>query len=279
MRQVMMLKRGRIVDRGSPAELLGRYGREDLEEVFLDIARDRRQAVEISPRCPGACHVASCGQPNASPAIRVALRPTPQFTAPSQTMKKAVAGGRTDIPPGPPSVLVCVPFAKPSAASAGTAAIGSGTNGAQRADPRFSAACKLDWTRVVKRPDTRYTDGRQLGVVARDLGFQRVVSSLAYVKRRSFLYVISIRYANDDEAPRSSATTPSAARGAIGGPEPARVGRRPCRCPKMRMRSVRWRPETRRAAVGTRPRQGGARAEQGGPGELPASFLRPVHSR
>ncbi len=43
--QVLMLKRGRIVDRGSPAELLARYGREDMEEVFLDIARNRRQAV------------------------------------------------------------------------------------------------------------------------------------------------------------------------------------------------------------------------------------------
>jgi ABC-2 type transport system ATP-binding protein len=43
--QVLMLKQGRIVDRGTPDELLARYGREDLEEVFLDIARDRRQAV------------------------------------------------------------------------------------------------------------------------------------------------------------------------------------------------------------------------------------------
>jgi ABC-2 type transport system ATP-binding protein len=39
---VLMLKRGRIVDRGSPAELLERYDRDDMEEVFLDIARDRR---------------------------------------------------------------------------------------------------------------------------------------------------------------------------------------------------------------------------------------------
>ena len=38
---VLMLKQGRIVDRGSPAELLGRYGRDDLEQVFLDIARNR----------------------------------------------------------------------------------------------------------------------------------------------------------------------------------------------------------------------------------------------
>ncbi len=46
--QVLMLKRGRIVDRGSPADLLARYAREDLEEVFLDIARDRRRAaVEV----------------------------------------------------------------------------------------------------------------------------------------------------------------------------------------------------------------------------------------
>jgi ABC-2 type transport system ATP-binding protein len=42
---VLMMKQGRIVDRGSPAELLARYGRDDLEEVFLDIARDRRAGV------------------------------------------------------------------------------------------------------------------------------------------------------------------------------------------------------------------------------------------
>lgn len=42
---VLMLKKGRVVDRGSPDELLTRYGRDDMEEVFLDIARDRRQAV------------------------------------------------------------------------------------------------------------------------------------------------------------------------------------------------------------------------------------------
>ena len=46
--QVLMLKRGRIVDRGSPADLLVRYGREDLVEVFLDIARGRRQAAEAA---------------------------------------------------------------------------------------------------------------------------------------------------------------------------------------------------------------------------------------
>ena len=40
---VLMLKAGVLVDRGSPAELLARYGRGDLEDVFLDIARDRRR--------------------------------------------------------------------------------------------------------------------------------------------------------------------------------------------------------------------------------------------
>jgi ABC-2 type transport system ATP-binding protein len=44
---VVMLKRGRIVDRGSPDDLLLRYGRDDLEAVFLDIARDRRQGSDI----------------------------------------------------------------------------------------------------------------------------------------------------------------------------------------------------------------------------------------
>ncbi len=45
---VLMLKSGRIVDRGSPSELLDRYRREDMEEVFLDIARNRRSALEVS---------------------------------------------------------------------------------------------------------------------------------------------------------------------------------------------------------------------------------------
>ena len=39
--QVLMLKQGQAVDRGSPAELLARYGRDDMEQVFLDIARGR----------------------------------------------------------------------------------------------------------------------------------------------------------------------------------------------------------------------------------------------
>ncbi|HWB51663.1 MAG TPA: ABC transporter ATP-binding protein [Stellaceae bacterium] len=43
--QVMMMKAGLIVDRGSPDELIDRYGRTNLEEVFLHIAR----APEIEP--------------------------------------------------------------------------------------------------------------------------------------------------------------------------------------------------------------------------------------
>jgi ABC-2 type transport system ATP-binding protein len=46
---VLMLKAGRLVDEGSPKELLARYGRDDLEEVFLDIARDRRRPEEVTP--------------------------------------------------------------------------------------------------------------------------------------------------------------------------------------------------------------------------------------
>ena len=41
---VLMLKGGRVVDAGSPAALLAKYGRDDLEEVFLDIARGRAKA-------------------------------------------------------------------------------------------------------------------------------------------------------------------------------------------------------------------------------------------
>jgi ABC-2 type transport system ATP-binding protein len=37
--QVIMLRAGRIVDTGAPRELIQRYGRQDMEEVFLDIAR------------------------------------------------------------------------------------------------------------------------------------------------------------------------------------------------------------------------------------------------
>jgi ABC-2 type transport system ATP-binding protein len=45
---VLMLRRGRIVDRGAPAELLERYGRHTLEEVFLDIARERAHGAQVA---------------------------------------------------------------------------------------------------------------------------------------------------------------------------------------------------------------------------------------
>jgi ABC-2 type transport system ATP-binding protein len=37
--QVLMMRAGRIVDAGAPDELIARYGRADLEGVFLDVAR------------------------------------------------------------------------------------------------------------------------------------------------------------------------------------------------------------------------------------------------
>jgi ABC-2 type transport system ATP-binding protein len=44
--EVMMMKEGRIVDRGSPEALIERYGRTNLEEVFLQIARAKRPELE-----------------------------------------------------------------------------------------------------------------------------------------------------------------------------------------------------------------------------------------
>ncbi len=37
--EVLMMKQGRVADRGAPDELIARYGREDMEQVFLHIAR------------------------------------------------------------------------------------------------------------------------------------------------------------------------------------------------------------------------------------------------
>jgi len=41
--RVIMMKRGKIVDDDAPEQLIARYGRKNLEEVFLDVARGRRQ--------------------------------------------------------------------------------------------------------------------------------------------------------------------------------------------------------------------------------------------
>ncbi|MGB8577153.1 MAG: ABC transporter ATP-binding protein [Pseudolabrys sp.] len=41
--RVIIMKKGRIEDDDTPGQLLSRYSRETLEEVFLDVARGRRQ--------------------------------------------------------------------------------------------------------------------------------------------------------------------------------------------------------------------------------------------
>ena len=46
--QVMMMKAGHIVDHGSPQALIDRYGRTNLEEVFLQIARGTRTELEAA---------------------------------------------------------------------------------------------------------------------------------------------------------------------------------------------------------------------------------------
>ena len=43
--RVIIMKRGRIEDDDTPSHLLARYGRETLEEVFLDVARGRGEAL------------------------------------------------------------------------------------------------------------------------------------------------------------------------------------------------------------------------------------------
>jgi ABC-2 type transport system ATP-binding protein len=45
---VLMMKQGRIVDRGPPAALIAKYGRQNLEEVFLDIARGTGEAKRLA---------------------------------------------------------------------------------------------------------------------------------------------------------------------------------------------------------------------------------------
>jgi ABC-2 type transport system ATP-binding protein len=46
---VLMMKGGRIVDRGAPAALIARYGRADMEQVFLDVARGTRAEAAATP--------------------------------------------------------------------------------------------------------------------------------------------------------------------------------------------------------------------------------------
>ena len=44
--EVLMMKTGKIVDRGAPEDLIARYGREDMEQVFLHIARNEAIGTE-----------------------------------------------------------------------------------------------------------------------------------------------------------------------------------------------------------------------------------------
>jgi ABC-2 type transport system ATP-binding protein len=46
--RVIMMKTGRIVDDDTPARLIARYGRRNLEEVFLDIVRGRGESREAA---------------------------------------------------------------------------------------------------------------------------------------------------------------------------------------------------------------------------------------
>ena len=45
--RVIIMNKGRIEDDDTPAHLLSRYGRETLEEVFLDVARGRRRSEAV----------------------------------------------------------------------------------------------------------------------------------------------------------------------------------------------------------------------------------------
>ncbi len=43
---VLLLQTGRVFERGSPRDLIERFGREDMEEVFLDMARGRGHGLD-----------------------------------------------------------------------------------------------------------------------------------------------------------------------------------------------------------------------------------------
>jgi ABC-2 type transport system ATP-binding protein len=43
---VILLQAGRVFERGSPRELIERFGRQDMEEVFLDMARGRGRGLD-----------------------------------------------------------------------------------------------------------------------------------------------------------------------------------------------------------------------------------------
>ncbi len=51
--RVVMLRRGRVVAEGSPQDLRRRFQRDTLEDVFLDVARERRTAEDDAPLVSG----------------------------------------------------------------------------------------------------------------------------------------------------------------------------------------------------------------------------------
>ena len=57
--RVIIMKRGRIEDDDTPAQLLARYGRRTLEEVFLDVARGTRHP-DARRRNDRACRERVC---------------------------------------------------------------------------------------------------------------------------------------------------------------------------------------------------------------------------
>lgn len=50
--EVLMMRDGRIVDRGAPNDLVARHGRHNLEEVFLDIARGGERPIGAADGAP-----------------------------------------------------------------------------------------------------------------------------------------------------------------------------------------------------------------------------------
>jgi ABC-2 type transport system ATP-binding protein len=52
--RVIMLEKGRIVADDTPQGLIARFGRRDLEETFLAIARSGAEAAELAPMDPSS---------------------------------------------------------------------------------------------------------------------------------------------------------------------------------------------------------------------------------
>jgi ABC-2 type transport system ATP-binding protein len=57
--RVILLDQGRIIEDGTPLDLIATYGRETLEEVFLDVVRGRAQRASDADRRDAALQEAS----------------------------------------------------------------------------------------------------------------------------------------------------------------------------------------------------------------------------